>query len=229
MNAAESEQLLRETLAGFDQLRATEDEAALAALATAESAQATAGQEFDADILQAEQDVAQSEADYQQQLDTLDQSIQAAQTGINAIEEPDSAADEIDAIGGVDPVDLANSPSITNVTITTGGTPDASAADIATAINQGLANVVTAVNTVIGDIETKVNAAIGQLNTELSNIVIALTVLDENLTALSIDQIKASLQAVKNGVQATRAIAGEPLDVEAEKAAFNSIVNGMFS
>ena len=124
--------LLRARLAVLDEDRVVKVAARDAESAAALSATATAGSEYDEGITDAEESYQSQQGVYDEFLTTTSSNLEAAQGAIDDIE---TAPPVI--------------PLITDVTITTGGAPDCSAADIQAAVNGALTQIRAAIEAIV--------------------------------------------------------------------------------
>src|SRR6201995_5079727 len=131
-----NEEALRARLAQLDIEREQALAAAAADTAAADTAQATAGDEYDGEIAGAQDDFTAAQSAYDDFLNQTSQSLTDAQAAIDAI-------DTIDAIGG----------TVATITIPTGGVPDCAAADIQAAVNGAIAQI----NDILAELLDKVN------------------------------------------------------------------------
>ncbi|MEW6209822.1 MAG: hypothetical protein AB1631_15770 [Acidobacteriota bacterium] len=221
------EEKLNQRLAEIDQQKAQAIATADEAMAAAEAAQETAGQEYDEAVAAAEAANQAATEQYQADLQAWDQKLNETETAVSQIANPDSAADEIALIGTVNDITL-EPRTIPTVTVQTGGTPDCSAAQVQTAINEAVANAETALNAAIAEAMADANAALGQMREVRDEIVAALTALNEALTSLDMDKIREAIMAAKEASQIARNQMPDAADVEAEKASFHAALDSLF-
>jgi hypothetical protein len=132
-----NEEALRARLAQLDIEREQAMAQASAETAAAETAQASAGDEYDGEIAGAQDDFAAAQSDYDDFLNATSQSLTGAQAAIDAIDTTPATIDAVDAI-----------------VIATGGVPDCAAADIQAAVNGAIAQI----NDILAELLTRVNS-----------------------------------------------------------------------
>lgn len=185
-----------------------------AAIGAASGSIEHAGDDLQADEDAAAAGVAAATDEYQQYLIELQSAATAIGDHVNDVEPP---PDSIALINAIAPISVTPNDPLT-IIIPIGGTPDCSAADVQTAINDVLISLAAVTCSAIA-VETAVNLLISQL-------IPALQAINAALTNGSIDSLKQAAEKTAEAIQLVRDFSPPVIDTAAEIATAVGTIDG---